>query len=42
MVYRLFSAFVGRESGRVCRRCASVIVPGDQFGVSEGVCRNCR
>jgi hypothetical protein len=42
MLYRLFSAFIGRESGRTCRSCASVIVPRDEFGVSEGVCRNCR
>jgi hypothetical protein len=42
MLYRLFSAFIGRESGRVCRRCDSVIVPKDEFGVSEGVCANCR
>jgi len=42
MLYRLFSAFVGRESGRTCRSCADVIVPRDEFGVSEGVCRNCR
>jgi hypothetical protein len=42
MLYRLFSAFVGRESGRVCRNCADVIVPGDVFGISEGVCQNCR
>jgi len=42
MLYRLFGAFIGRESGRTCRDCASVIVPKDQFGVSEGICRNCR
>jgi hypothetical protein len=42
MLYRLFGAFIGRESGRVCRSCASVIVPRDEFGVSEGVCANCR
>ena len=42
MLYRFFNAFIGRESGRICRVCASVIVPKDDFGISEGVCRNCR
>jgi hypothetical protein len=42
MLYRLFSAFIGRESGRTCRDCTSVIVPKDAFGLSEGICQNCR
>jgi hypothetical protein len=42
MLYRLFNAFIGRESGTRCRSCGDVVVPGDEFGVSEGVCRNCR
>jgi uncharacterized OB-fold protein len=42
MLYRLFNAFIGRESGSRCRSCGDVVVPGDEFGVSEGVCRNCR
>jgi hypothetical protein len=42
VLYRLFNAFIGRESGRACRVCGDVIVPGDAFGISEGICRNCR
>ena len=42
MVYRLFRAFIGRESGRSCRTCGDSIVPRDDFGISEGVCLNCR
>ena len=42
MLYRLFSAFMGRESGRTGRACASVIVPKHDFGISEGISQNCR
>jgi hypothetical protein len=42
MLYRLFSAFIGRESGRWCRSCSESIAPRDAFGISEGVCRSCR
>ena len=42
MVYRLFRAFIGRESGRWCRSCDESIAPRDAFGLSEGVCPSCR
>ena len=42
MVFRLFRAFVGRESGCWCRGCGESVSPADAFGLSEGVCRACR
>jgi hypothetical protein len=42
MVYRLFRAFIGRESGRWCRSCGESIAPREAFGLGEGVCPACR
>lgn len=42
MLYRLVLALAGRYFGRECRTCGEPISPGDEFGVSEGVCAACR
>ena len=42
MPYDLFRAMAMVVSGRDCRVCGDAIRPGDEFGVSEGVCVTCR
>jgi hypothetical protein len=42
MLYNLLSTLFGLASGRSCRSCGEPVVPSDQFGMSEGICRGCR
>jgi hypothetical protein len=42
MLHNLLLAMTNRFAGRSCRRCGDSIVPGDRFGLSEGVCSGCR
>ena len=42
MIYRVFLALVGRQSGRWCRTCSQPIARRDRFGLSESVCAPCR
>ncbi len=41
-VFKILRGMAGLESGRWCRGCSEAIVRGDDFGMSEGVCRPCR
>jgi hypothetical protein len=41
-LWKVLRALAGLESGRWCRQCSESIPGGDQFGMSEGVCRPCR
>lgn len=40
--WKLLHAFTGSEAGRDCRSCGQSVQPGDDLGMSEGVCQACR
>jgi len=42
MLHTIFLTLNRLHTGRTCRRCGDNILPGDQFGYSESVCRPCR
>jgi hypothetical protein len=40
--WRVIRAAMGIGTAEPCRRCDRAIPDADQFGKSEGVCRDCR